>query len=60
MSFNTASGATIQYDTVFIISLVEEDGELKILNVKDFPDPQRHSAFIAAATKAAAESGSVS
>ena len=58
--FHTASGATFPYDTVVIVSLAEEDGELKVSSIKDFPDPQKRSAYIAAATKAAAEKGSAS
>ena len=60
MSFNTASGATLSYDTLIIISLVEEDGELKVLCIKDFPDPQKRSAFMAGANKIAEERESAS
>ena len=48
----------LPYDTVYIITLVEEDGELKILNMKDFPNPQQRNVFMAGATKIAAEGGS--
>ena len=58
--FHTASGATLPYDTVAIISLVEEDGELKVLSIKNFPDPQKRNAWAAGAAKAAAERGSAS
>jgi len=58
--FHTASGTTLPYDTVVVISLGEEDGELKVLSIKDFPDPQKRNAFAAGAAKAAAEKGSAS
>ena len=38
----------------------EEDGELKVLSIKNFPDTQKHNALMAAAVKAAAERGSAS
>ena len=34
-------GGTFEYDSVAIITLVEEDGELKILEFKDFTDPEK-------------------
>jgi hypothetical protein len=37
-----------------IFTLVEEGGELKVLSCKDFADPQKRSAFISGAAKAAA------
>jgi hypothetical protein len=33
--------ATLEYDSVTIISLVEEDGELKVLGLKDFADSEK-------------------
>ena len=38
-------GATFEYDSVAIITVVEEDGELKILEFKDFTDPEKRSNF---------------
>ena len=58
--FHTGSGATLPYDTVVIISLEEEGGELKVVGLKNFPDPQKHNAFMVGAAKAAAERGSAS
>jgi hypothetical protein len=40
--------ATFTADSARIISLIEEDGELKILQIKNFTDPQAHGAFSAA------------
>jgi hypothetical protein len=44
----SAHGTTYSTDSARILSFVEEDGELKILQVKLFSDPQVHSAFFAA------------
>jgi hypothetical protein len=30
-----------EYDTVFILTLVEEDGELKVFRQKDFADAEK-------------------
>ena len=38
-------GTTFTSDTACILSLVEEDGELKILQAKTFSDPQQHTAI---------------
>ena len=43
-----------------IISIGEEDGELKLLSVKNFPDAQQHNALVAEAIKAAVEKGAAS
>ena len=51
----SVSGVTLPYETVLTITLVEEDGELKILHCKDFADPQKRSAFIDEGIKAAAQ-----
>ena len=48
-------GTTHEYDTVSIYTLVEEDGEIKVLESKDFADPQKRSAFYAGIAKAAAQ-----
>ena len=52
---STISGAKLSCDTFMNYTLVEEDGELKILHCKDFSDPQQRSALIAGTVKAAAE-----
>ena len=41
----TADGATHDFETFSIITLVEEDGELKILEVKDFAVPEHRNNF---------------
>lgn len=38
-------GAIIEYDSLSIITFVEEDGELKVLEFKDFADPEKRSCF---------------
>lgn len=48
----------LQYDTLSIMSIEEEDGVLKLFSIKDFPDPQKHNTFMATAVKAVAEGGS--
>ena len=53
--FSSVFGATFNYDTTLIYTLVEEDGEFKILYCKDFSDPQQRNALIAGTVKAAAE-----
>ena len=32
----TVEGMTLDYDTLVIFTLIKEDGELKVLRVKDF------------------------
>jgi hypothetical protein len=55
-AFSTVFGATHNYDTIVAYTLVEEDGELKILHCKDFANPQQRNAlFVGTVTKAAAE-----
>jgi hypothetical protein len=53
--FSFVDGTSCDYDTLIIISLVEEDGEIKILDIKDFSDPQKRSGFYAAAAKVVAK-----
>lgn len=38
---STLDDNTFEYDSVIVITIVEEDGELKILDVKDFSDPEK-------------------
>lgn len=42
----------LEYDTVCIFSFTEEDGELKILEVKNFMDPQKVGDLYAAVAQA--------
>ena len=37
----TIGGETKEKEAVCIVSLVEEDGELKVLSAKEFADPQK-------------------
>ena len=37
----TADATPLEYESVVIHTLVEEDGELKILETKDFSDPHK-------------------
>ena len=43
--WSTANGTAINYDTVLILSFVEENGELKVAEIKDFSDPVKRNAF---------------
>jgi hypothetical protein len=48
----TPDGTTVNYDSVNIISLVEEDGELKVLEAKNFSsDPEQSVRFQAEVAK---------
>lgn len=51
----TVFGVTLSFEIFAIITLTEEDGELKIFHCKGFADPQERGAFIAGAIKAAAQ-----
>lgn len=52
ISCTTADGITYDYDSVGILTFVEEAGELKIIGAKDFADPDKRGAFYAGAAKA--------
>ena len=49
--FTTVEGTELELDAVAIIYFVEEDGETKILTIKDFSDPEQRSAINAEAVK---------
>lgn len=49
--FTPPDGPTFDYDSVAIIPLVEEDGELKILGFYDFADPKKRNYLIERASK---------
>lgn len=51
----TVDDTTLEYDSVIINTLVEEDGELKILENKDFSDPEKRGNLHSWATKALAK-----
>ena len=48
----TADGATHDFETFSIITLVKEDGEIKILEVKDFSVPEHRDTYQAGIDKA--------
>ena len=50
----------LTWDTVFIATRIKEDGDLKVLRCKDFPDPQKRDAFVAGVAKAMAQSAAAS
>lgn len=49
---STSDGATHTYDTTCFFSLTEEDGEIKILEIKDYVHTDVHSAFHTGMAKA--------
>lgn len=55
----TIDGPEMNYDTVLFFSLVEEDGQLKVLEIKDFADPEERSAFHSEAARVVAREGLV-
>lgn len=42
---STADGDTLEHGAVAIITIAEEDGELKVLEVKEFCDPKKRNDF---------------
>jgi hypothetical protein len=50
-----ADGTELDYDTLAILDLVEEDGVLKISNVRDFSDPEKRSKLHGLAAKVLAK-----
>ena len=51
--FSPLSGAAVSYEAVAILTLAEEDGELKVLHCKSFADPQKRNALVAAVAEVA-------
>ena len=41
VSLSTVGGTALECDSLSILTLVEEDGELKVLEFKDFSDPEK-------------------
>ena len=41
----TVEGTILEYDTLLIVSFVEEDGSLKLLSMNDFADPHKRDAL---------------
>ena len=52
---HTVDGNVLDYDTVQILTLVEEDGELKVTDYKDFADPEKRANLHAWAAKVLAK-----
>jgi hypothetical protein len=57
---DTAGGGRFSVDIVFMLTLVEEDGELKVLNCKAFADAEKRSALFTWADKAQAQGSATS
>lgn len=57
--YTAVDGAKLDYDTVIIVTFVEEDGVLKVLECKDFSDPQKRGAIHAEFAKVSAKGGPV-
>jgi hypothetical protein len=58
--FHTPGEDMFSYEVVTIHTLVEEDGELKVLNCKTFADPEKRSALFAWAAKDQAQGSAAS
>ena len=56
---HTFDGNKLEYDTLSVFSLVEEDGELNISELKDFCDPEKRNQDHIWAAKALAKAGPV-
>lgn len=39
--FSTVDGANLDYDSLIILTLVEEGGELKVAKFQDFSNPEK-------------------
>ena len=51
----TIYGVTLTYEAIYTLSFVEEDGELKVSECKEFIDSQEYGAFTAKIAKAVAK-----
>jgi hypothetical protein len=40
---HTIEGTILEYDILALLTIVEEDGQLKVINYKDFCDPEKRS-----------------
>ena len=43
MTLRTSEGNKFEYDSLSILTLVGEDGELNISQLEDFTDPEKHA-----------------
>jgi len=57
---SVADGTTFEHSCIYIISLVEEDGRLKVCGYKEFCDPQKRTTLLAWVANAAAKGLSAS
>lgn len=57
--FTTPDNITVDYDCVLIVSFVDEDGQLKLLETKDFSDPEKRMACNTVAAKLLAKGAPV-
>ena len=55
--WTVTDGTAVNYNTVLNFFLVQEDRELKVLETKDFSDPEKCSTFHSVAAKALAKGG---
>lgn len=59
ITFTTNDGTAVDHDSLMILSFVDEDGELKIIEAKDFSDPGKRGTFHGEIAKAMAVKGVV-
>lgn len=52
---STIYGITLTYETIYTLTFVEEDGELKLSRIEEFVDSQEYSSFFAKVTEAVAK-----
>jgi len=52
---HTADGQKLDYDSLSVLTLIEENGELKIADIKDFSDPEKRGNIHGWAAKALAK-----
>ena len=53
--FHTVEGSKLDYDTLCVFTVVEEDGALKVSEIKDFSDPEKRANAFAWAAKTLAK-----
>ena len=57
LSFTGVDDVTVDYDSLSILSFVGKDGETKVIETKDFSDPEKRGAFYAQGLMALAKGG---
>lgn len=53
--FHAPDGEELGYDSLVVLTLVEENGEIKVAGVKDFSDPEKRGNLHAWVAKALAK-----